>query len=90
MRGFYNCPVENALEYICAPAATEKIRMFTVPIKQSYEPLTEVESEWKGAESETIPDMSATAYFFARKVNEMLDIPVGIVSCAYGGARIES
>ena len=51
MRGFYNCPVENALEYICAPAATEKIRMFTVPIKQSYEPLTEVESEWKGAES---------------------------------------
>ena len=39
MRGFFNCPVENSLEYICAPAAKEKIRMFTVPIKQSYEPL---------------------------------------------------
>lgn len=90
MRGFYNCPVENALDYISAPAATEKIRMFTVPIRQSYEPLTEVEGEWKGAESQTIPDMSATAYFFARELNEMLDIPVGIVSCAYGGARIES
>jgi sialate O-acetylesterase len=34
--------------------------------------------------------MSATAFFFARKLNEMLDMPVGIVSCAYGGARIES
>lgn len=90
MRGFYNCPVENALEYISAPAATEKIRMFTVPIRQSYEPLTEVNSEWKGAESSTVPDMSATAFFFARKLNEMLDVPVGIVSCAYGGARIES
>ena len=82
--------MENALEYISGPAATEKIRMFTVPIKQSYEPLTEVDAKWQGAESSTIPDMSATAYFFARKLNETLDVPVGIVSCAYGGARIES
>ena len=90
MRGFYNCPVENALDYISAPAATEKIRMFTVPIKQSYEPLTEVDGKWMGAESATIPDMSATAFFFAHKLNETLDVPVGIVSCAYGGARVES
>lgn len=90
MRGFYNCPVENALEYVSAPAATEKIRMFTVPLKQSYEPLDEVDGKWLGAESSTIPDMSATAFFFAHKLNRMLDIPVGIVSCAYGGARIES
>ena len=90
MRGFYNCPVENALEYISAPAATEKIRMFTVPIKQSYEPLDEVDSKWEGAQPQTIPDMSATAFFFARELNEVLDVPVGIVSCAYGGARIES
>lgn len=90
MRGFYNCPVEDAQEYICAPAAKDKIRMFTVPIKQSYEPLTQVDSKWEGAEPATIPGMSATAFFFAHKLNEMLDVPVGIVSCAYGGARIES
>ena len=23
MRGFYNCPVENALDYVCAPPATD-------------------------------------------------------------------
>lgn len=90
MRGFFNCPVEDAQEYICAPAAKDKIRMFTVPIKQSYEPLTQVDSNWEGAEPATIPGMSATAFFFAHKLNEMLDVPVGIVSCAYGGARIES
>ena len=90
MRGFFNCPVENAMDYICAPAAKEKIRMFTVPLKQSYEPLTEVDAKWEGAEPATVPGMSATAFFFARKLNEMLDIPVGVVSCAYGGARIES
>lgn len=90
MRGFYNCPVEDALDYISAPAAKEKIRMFTVPIKQSYEPQTEVESSWLGAEASTVPGMSAVAYFFARELNEMLDIPVGVISCAYGGARVES
>lgn len=90
MRGFFNCPVENAQEYICAPAATEKIRMFTVPIRETYELQTEVDAQWKGAEPETVPGMSATAFFFARKLNEMLDIPVGIVSCARGGARVES
>ena len=90
MRGFFNCPVENAFDYICAPAATQKIRMFTVPLKQTYEPQDMVDAVWKGAEPSTVPEMSATAFFFARKLNEMLDVPVGIVSCAYGGARIES
>lgn len=90
MRGFFNCPVENAFDYICAPAATEKIRMFTVPLKQTYGPQDMVDAVWKGAEPSTVPEMSATAFFFARKLNEMLDVPVGIVSCAYGGARIES
>ncbi len=90
MRGFQNSPIEHALEYVSGPAATDRIRMFTVPLRQSYEPLNEVDAKWHGAESSTIPDMSATAYFFAYKLNQTLDVPVGIVSCAYGGARIES
>lgn len=90
MRGFYNCPVENAAEFISAAPAVDKIRMFTVPIRQTEEPMEDVESQWCGADPNTIPDMSATAFFFARKLNETLDIPVGIVSCARGGARVES
>ncbi len=91
MKGFMNNPVENAIEYISGPSAKNKIRMFTVPKSQSYEPLTETEkfAAWQGAESSTIPDMSATAYFFARKLNESLDVPVGILQTSYGGARHE-
>ena len=90
MRGFFNSPIENAAEFIASAPAKDKLRMITVPLKQSYEPLDDFEGSWKGAESATIPDMSAVGYFFARKLNEMLDIPVGIVSFAYGGARVES
>ncbi len=90
MRGFFNCPVENAIDFISAPPATDRIRMFTVPKEQSYEPVEDVRGEWAGACSATVPEMSATAYFFARELNEVLDVPVGIISCAYGGARVES
>lgn len=88
--GYVDCPVRDAIEYIAQPSAENKIRMFTVPRKQTYEVLDEVEGEWRGACSETIATMSATSYFFARKINEMLDVPVGVIVCAFGGARIES
>ncbi|MBQ7810921.1 MAG: sialate O-acetylesterase [Bacteroidales bacterium] len=90
MRGFFNCPVKNAIDFISAPSAEDKIRMFNVPKSQSYEPLRDVKGEWNGACSSTVPEMSATAYFFARELNEVLDVPVGIISAAYGGARVES
>ncbi len=90
MRGFFNCPVENAAGYICSAPAKDRLRMFTVPKAQSYEPLNGTEGKWESAEPSTIPNMSATAYFFARRINEVTDMPVGIISCAYGGARVES
>ena len=33
---------------------------------------------------------SAVAYFFAKQVTEVLDIPVGLVISSWGGSRIES
>ncbi len=90
MRGFFNCPVENAIDFISAPAAVHKIRMFNVPKAQSYEPVEDIQGQWCGASSSTVPEMSATAYFFALELNQVLDVPVGIISAAYGGARVES
>lgn len=90
MRGFFNCPVENAIDFISAPAAVNKIRMFNVPKAQSYEPVEDIQGQWCGASSSTVPEMSATAYFFALELNQVLDVPVGIISAAYGGARVES
>lgn len=90
MRGFYNCPVEGAADYISAAPARDKIRMFTVPIVQTNELRYEVEGQWAGADQSTIKAMSATAFFFAHKLNSTLDVPIGIVSCARGGSRVES
>ncbi len=88
--GFPNNPIEHAMDYITAAPATERIRMFYVPLEQSYEPKENADARWLGAEPSTIPNMSAVAFFYAHKLNQVLDVPVGIIVSAYGGSRIES
>ena len=92
MRGFDNCPVAGFSEFLTQAPARDRIRMFYAQADQSDEPLEEVRltTGWQGADPNTIPEMSAVGYFFARKLNQVLDIPVGIVSFARGGARVES
>ena len=64
--------------------------MITVPIRQSYEPLDDFDGSWQGADQGTVPDMSATAYFFAKKLYEVLGVPVGIINVSWGGTPIRS
>lgn len=92
LRGFFNCPVEGAMDIVSSAPMENQIRMFTVNIYQPDEPVDDVHETrgWEKASPATVLNMSATAYFFARKVNEVLDIPVGIVACPRGGASVES
>lgn len=90
IRGFYACPVEGAADVLTAAPLRDRVRMFKVPRTRSYEPVAEVEGEWWRADAATVAEMSATAFFFARKLNETLDVPVGILFSAYGGSMVES
>lgn len=91
MGGWTNVPVENAIEYLSCAPMHDKIRMFTVEENPSMTPLDDVQKTrgWEKADSSTIPDMSATAFFFALKLNSVLDIPIGIVSIPRGATRVE-
>ena len=90
IRGFYGCPVEGAADVMTAAPLRDRVRMFKVPHARSYDPLREVEGEWWRADATTVAEMSATGFFFARKLNETLDVPVGILFSAYGGSKVES
>lgn len=91
MRGWTNIPVENALEFLSCAPMHDKIRMFTVDENPSLTPLDDVQltKGWEKADASTIPDMSATAFFFALKLNAALDLPIGIVSIPRGATRVE-
>lgn len=74
--GRYGDPVLGSLDAIVTSENPE-IRMFMVGSKMTSAPLTDCEGIWQEASSETVPDFSAAGYFFARKLNEVLRIPVG-------------
>ena len=90
LKGFGGCCVEGGMAEAIASSQVKGVRMFTVPKRQSYEPLYDCEGTWKMPDVYNTPDFSATAWFFARNVSEALGIPVGIVNCSYGGTKVES
>lgn len=90
IRGFYNCPVEGAAEVIASAPVPDKIRMFTAELAQSMELENDVNGMWRKAVPDEVAEMSATAYFFAKKLSDMLDVPIGIMAFPYGGSHVES
>ncbi len=46
--------------------------------------------KWICASPETLGEMSGTGYFFAKKIMEELDVPVGIINASQGGSPIAS
>lgn len=80
----------NAEEEI-ANAKYPRIRLLTVQKKTSTKPLDDCESEgWMVCSPETIPNFSAVGYFFGRKLNQDLDIPIGLLHTSWGGTNVET
>lgn len=67
------------------------LRAFTVPLKNVYEPAAvPAGGEWRVCTPETAPGISAVAFYFARKVQEEVGVPIGLVIAASGGSPVEA
>ena len=51
---------------------------------------TDLWSNWVACSPSTIPDFSALAYCFGRELYKNLNIPIGLIQCAYGGSNAEA
>jgi sialate O-acetylesterase len=68
-----------------------QIRLFTVEKAMSFYPEKDVAGgEWLECTPETLGDFSAVAYFFGRKLNQDLNIPIGLVNSSWGGTNIQT
>lgn len=91
LKGYEPCPVNGGYDEVAeAGRRAGSIRFLTVPLTQSYTPLDTVAASWVVPSPKTAPEFSAVAWHFAKRVSDVMEIPVGIVSAAYGGARVES
>ncbi len=85
----YFAGVTNEEEEIAA-AHYPLIRMFTGIAQKAYEPRQRVEGEWRVCNPENVKAFSAVGYFFARDLQKEIQVPVGIVTLAFGASTAEA
>ena len=66
------------------------IRMFTESSSHATEPQDRCKGAWQVCSPETVSSFSATAYFFGRKLQQELGVPVGLINSSVGGTAIEA
>lgn len=89
MKGFKNQPIENSNMDVLK-SKNPNLRLFTVKRTSTLVPQTDVTGQWYEATPASVYEFSATAYYFGRLVQEVLDVPVGLICTAWGGSAAEA
>jgi len=78
-------------EFAATRSANDKIRLLTIAHAATPQPGTAFEKPpaWQSAGPQSVRTFSAACYFFGRDVHETQNVPVGLVSAAWGGSAIE-
>jgi sialate O-acetylesterase len=90
LKGFKGQPIIGSNDLILK-SANPYIRLYTVPrssittTQENSKPST-----WKIAVPESVASFSATGYIFGKLLQEMLDIPIGLVNVSYGGSTAQA
>ena len=75
-----------------ADASNESIRMLTLGQAGSYTPLDVFAApvQWLPATSAHVAGFSATCYYFARELQKTVNVPLGLITAAWGGSNIQT
>ncbi len=68
------------------------LRLFTVNRHGSKTPLNDVYAyeSWQQASPESTSNFSAVAYFFGKQLQEILNVPVGLIHTSWGGSNVQA
>ncbi len=74
-----------------AAAQYPRIRIFRVEHRPADYPRSDVEAKtWALCTPESVADSSAVAYYFARDLQQRLNVPIGLMESSWGGTTAES
>lgn len=97
MQGFPRQPVSGSNDMIAKAKPTLPIRIFNADVENgkriqqfNKQVQTNVKGTWMINSPENVSVTSAAAYHFARNVQEVLEIPVGIIVSTLGGSSVEA
>ena len=66
------------------------VRLFTVPKNVQAKPIGAVRSNWLPCTPKSVLGFSAVGYYFGRKLQWELNVPVGIIHTSWGGTPAEA
>lgn len=65
------------------------VRFFNAPLRSSLTPQENIIANWVSATPQMMRKTSSIGYFFATEIKKRLNVPVGILVSAWGGASVE-
>ncbi|MEQ8239392.1 MAG: sialate O-acetylesterase [Cyclobacteriaceae bacterium] len=84
-------PTSNAM-MASVKAKFANVRLFSVDREKAKEPLSDLKGykAWEKANANNVMDFSAVGWFFGQQLQEILDVPVGIIHSSYGGTPVRA
>ena len=89
LNGFDYCPISDSNNVIADAPNHPGIRMVTIKPTVKLSPQEYAEGSWQQPTTENAPKFSAAAYHYALTLQRTLQIPIGVITCAWGGSRVE-
>ncbi|MGL4593393.1 MAG: sialate O-acetylesterase [Thermoguttaceae bacterium] len=65
------------------------IRLFHVGKAWNQSPQNKLQATWKLCDPESVKSFSAVGYFFGKRLQDELNVPIGLINSSWGGTRIE-
>lgn len=90
MYGYGSMPTAGAADRIVTAKPSRPIRICKVKLCSSATEKDDVACSWQEHTPNAVAQISAVAYFFADAVQQVIDVPVGIIVSAWGGSSIQT
>lgn len=90
LKGYNGQPTFGSTMAI-AKSSNPNLRLFSVDRVGSKVPLKDLDkyTPWQAADPESVIEFSAVAYFFGQQLQEILDVPVGLIHTSWGGSTVQ-
>lgn len=84
-------PLKNSYEaeQAISSCLNPEIRWLKVPKTRLNDPTNNIGASWTTCNPDTAKNFSAVAYYFARNLQKVLNVPVGIIESDWGGSPAE-
>ena len=91
LKGFAGQPTFGSAMAI-AKAKNSNLRLFKIDTASSRTPLSDLVTNktWQQSTPESAAEFSAVAYFYGNQLQEILDVPVGLIQSAWGGSTVRA